>query len=129
MYSRDSVLYIYIYTHIYIFQIIFHYRLLQDIKYSSLYCMLWRRKWQSSPAFLPGKLHGQRRLAGYSPWGHKESDMTEHATCHMTEHASTHYTLGPCCLSSLYVNQICALSTTKHSDRSVPAEVLIMKGL
>ena len=27
--------------------------------------------------FLPGKLHGQRRLAGYSPWGHKESDMTE----------------------------------------------------
>ena len=55
----------------------------------------------------------------YSPWGHKESDMTEHATCHMTEHASTHYTLGPCCLSSLYVNQICALSTTKHSNRSL----------
>ena len=25
---------------------------------------------------LPGKFHGQRRLAGYSPWGHKESDMT-----------------------------------------------------
>ena len=28
--------------------------------------------------FLPGKSHGQRSLAGYSPWGHKESDMTEH---------------------------------------------------
>ena len=27
--------------------------------------------------FLPGKFHGQRRLAGYSPWGHKKSDMTE----------------------------------------------------
>ena len=27
--------------------------------------------------FLPGKFHGQRRLVGYSPWGHKESDMTE----------------------------------------------------
>ena len=27
--------------------------------------------------FLPGKLHGQRSLVGYSPWGHKESDMTE----------------------------------------------------
>ena len=27
--------------------------------------------------FLPGKLHGQRSLAGYSPWGHKELDMTE----------------------------------------------------
>ena len=27
--------------------------------------------------FLPGKSHGQRSLAGYSPWGHKESDMIE----------------------------------------------------
>ena len=36
----------------------------------------WRRKWQPSPVFLPGKSHGQRNLAGYSPWGHKESDTT-----------------------------------------------------
>ena len=28
-----------------------------------------------TPVFLPGKSHGQRRLVGYSPWGHKESDM------------------------------------------------------
>ena len=35
----------------------------------------WRRKWQPTPVFLPGKSHGQRSLAGYSPWGHKESDM------------------------------------------------------
>ena len=34
----------------------------------------WRRKWQPTPAFLPGKFHGQRSLAGYSPWGHKEPD-------------------------------------------------------
>ena len=27
--------------------------------------------------FLPGESHEQRTLAGYSPWGHKESDMTE----------------------------------------------------
>ena len=27
--------------------------------------------------FLPGKSHGQRSLAGYSLWGHKELDMTE----------------------------------------------------
>ena len=32
----------------------------------------------STPQFLPGKFHGQRSLAGYSPWGHKESDTTEH---------------------------------------------------
>ena len=29
------------------------------------------------PVFLPGKFHEQRKLAGYSPWGHKESDTTE----------------------------------------------------
>ena len=44
----------------------------------------WRRAWQPTPAFLPGESHGQRFLAGYSPWGHKESDMTE-----ATEHAGT----------------------------------------
>ena len=32
--------------------------------------------------FLPGKSHGQRSLVGYSPWGHKESDATEHARIH-----------------------------------------------
>ena len=32
---------------------------------------LWRRAWQPTPVFLPGKSHRQRRLAGYSPWGHK----------------------------------------------------------
>ena len=37
----------------------------------------WRRKWQPTQVFLPGKSHGQRSLAGYSPWGHKESDITE----------------------------------------------------
>jgi len=31
----------------------------------------WRRKWQPTPVFLLGKSHGQRTLAGYSPWGHK----------------------------------------------------------
>ena len=34
----------------------------------------WRRKWQPTPVFLPGKFHGQRSLACYSPWGRKESD-------------------------------------------------------
>ena len=36
-----------------------------------------RRAWQSTPVFLPGESHGQRSLAGYSPWGHKMSDTTE----------------------------------------------------
>ena len=31
----------------------------------------WRRRWQPTPVFLPGKAHGKRSLAGYSPWGHR----------------------------------------------------------
>ena len=34
-----------------------------------------------TPVFLPGKSHGQRNLAGYSPWGHKELDITELLSC------------------------------------------------
>ena len=37
----------------------------------------WRSVWQPTPVFLPGESHGQRSLAGYSPWGHRESDTTQ----------------------------------------------------
>ena len=37
----------------------------------------WRRAWQPAPVFLPGESQGQGSLAGYSPWGHKESDTTD----------------------------------------------------
>ena len=33
----------------------------------------WRTKWRSTPVLLPGESHGQRSLAGHSPWGHRES--------------------------------------------------------
>ena len=36
-----------------------------------------RREWLLTLVFLPGEFHGQRSLVGNSPWGHKESDMTE----------------------------------------------------
>ena len=36
--------------------------------------ILWRREWQPTPVFLPGESHGQRSLAGYSPWDCKESE-------------------------------------------------------
>ena len=45
--------------------------------------ILWRRAWQPTPVFLPGESHGQRHLVGYSPWGHKELDKTEHARIKM----------------------------------------------
>ena len=40
----------------------------------------WRRKWLPTPVFLPWEVHGQRSLAGYSPWGCKESDTIEGLT-------------------------------------------------
>jgi len=36
----------------------------------------WRRAWQPTPLSLPGESQEQRSLAGYSPWGCKELDMT-----------------------------------------------------
>ena len=46
----------------------------------------WSRKRKPTPVFLPGKLHGQRSLVSYSPWGHKESDTTECARAHTHMH-------------------------------------------
>ena len=53
----------------------------------------WRRKWQSTPALLPGKSHGWRSLIGYSLWGRKESDMAERlhfTSLHSYERPSYH---------------------------------------
>ena len=50
----------------------------------------WRRKWQPTPVFFPGKSYGQRSLEGYCPWGHKELDTTEHTHSHTHTHTHTH---------------------------------------
>ena len=39
--------------------------------------MLWRRKWQPTPVFLPGESQGQRSLVGFHLWGRTESDTTD----------------------------------------------------
>ena len=46
----------------------------------------WRRKWQTTPVFLPGKSHGQRSLGVYSPWGRRESDTIERLILSFTFH-------------------------------------------
>ena len=53
--------------------------LLQHHSYFQYHLLLsdFKSKWQFTPVFLLGKSHGQRSLVGCSPWGHKESDMTE----------------------------------------------------
>ena len=52
----------------------------------------WRKTWQPTPGFLPGELHGQRDLVGYSPQGREESDTTEWLTL----------SLSPACSPSQY---------------------------
>jgi len=52
-------------------------RFIYLIRTDSNVFFLWLSKWQPTPVFLPREFHGQRSLAGYSPWGCKKSDMTE----------------------------------------------------
>ena len=59
------------------------------------------RKWQSTPALLPGKSYGWRSLIGYSPQGRKESDTTERL----------HFHFLPIHLSSLFAYLSTYLST------------------
>ena len=71
----------------------------------------WRRKWQPTPVFLPGKSHGWRSLVGYSPWGHKESDTTERL--HFTSlHYSYLYSLA--FLTFLFSNKCMAYLVTQY---------------
>ena len=58
----------------------------------------WRRKWQPTPVFLPGKSHGRRTLTGYSPWGRKES---------VTGTGHTHIILYLKCVSSRDQTVLC----------------------
>ena len=46
-----------------------------------------RTAWQRTPVFLSGESHGQRSLAGYSPWGCRELDTAE-----VAEYSRTHIT-------------------------------------
>ena len=49
-----------------------------------LHMSLRRRQWHPTPVLLPGNSHGRRSLVGCSPWGHKESDMTERLHFHFS---------------------------------------------
>ena len=54
---------------------------------------LWYlRQWQPTPVLLPGKSHGRRSLVGCSPWGRKESDMTEATKQQQQQQSVSHYT-------------------------------------
>ena len=63
---------------------------------------LRHRKRQPTPVFLPGKLHGQRSLVCYRPWGHKESDLTwlsPHTYIHRHSYVVVFPFFGLCCVA------------------------------
>ena len=69
----------------------------------------WRRKWQPTPLFLPGKSQGQRSLVCYNPWGHKELDMRKLDT-HVHTHTCAHtHTLSLCLFSTTYLSLVGSL--------------------
>ena len=72
----------------------------------------WSREWQLTLVFLPGKSHRQRSLAGNSPWGHKESDTTEHTHTHTHTHTHKCYKqlIGHCASGLLFAFFIFSLS-------------------
>ena len=60
-----------------------------------------RRKGQPTPVFLPGESHGQRSLAGYSPWGCKELDVTGQLTLSLSFYDQKKKEMGLRCEGAL----------------------------
>ena len=78
---------------------------------------LWRRKWQFTPVFLPGKSHGWRSLLGYSPWGRKELDMIEglhFAILWNSVFRRLYLSFSSLLFASLLFTAICRASTDSH---------------
>ena len=76
----------------------------------------WRRTWQPTPVFLPGESHGQRSLVGYSPWGSKDSDMTESHTHTHTHKGERRNICVFCAMSLLFLLLIHGF--TAHEDNN-----------
>ena len=65
--------------------------------FSSILCFYWRRKWQPTPVFLPGKSYGQRSLAGQSMGlqrvGHDLATEQQNNIYQMEFHGNRHTTI------------------------------------
>ena len=68
--------------------------------------ILWRRKLQPTPVFLPGESHVQKRPEGYSTWGHRKSETTECTQTHIHAHINTHTIRGESRFCGLKVHRI-----------------------
>ena len=85
--------------------------------------ILMSRKWQLTSIFLPGKFHGQRSLAGYHLWGHKEVDRTGRRKTHTHNTSVAH---GHCWM---ILHGICSNLQTKqpHVRKRLLAKPLLTK--
>ena len=66
---------------------------------------------QLTPVLLPGEFHGQKSFMGYSPWGHKESHMTEQLTL-LLQLTHIHFFWGGMVRNTLPPPQRCTLLIT-----------------
>ena len=65
-----------------------------------------------NPVLLPGKFHEQRSLVGCSPWGSKESDMTEHVNTHT--HTALKMCKSSCIVSSFLLEYFTVFTCAPH---------------
>ena len=77
----------------------------------------WRRKWQPTPVFLPGKSHGQRSLLGYRPWGPKESDTTEQLSSSSKNWDVLDWSFRLCEYWSVFIGPVSQRKATQRSQQ------------
>ena len=82
----------------------------------------WRRAWQPTPVFLPGKSHGQRSLTGYSSWGCKELDTTERLHFTSLQDFSIYMCFFNClnCICSFFSLILFIFSLSNHKPELCP---------
>ena len=85
-----------------------------------------RRKWPQTPVFLPGKPHGQRRLASHRPWGHKSvghdlaaKQQQQHSLCEQTAFVSPFIS---CWISEFFPP---LFTTVSHPAMNISAQVFM----
>ena len=86
----------------------------------------WRRKWQPTPVMSPGKSHGQRSLAGCSPWGCKESEATEQLSTRWQIFSENHQIGELIIICILSEHALCAGPGSKHLHLKQPPLVALV---
>ena len=86
----------------------------------------WRREWQPTPVYLPGKFYGQGSLVSYSAWDYKESDTTKHTHTPTHPHPHTHphcsHHVQARAVSSLQA--VCSRHKSKSKSRTIACSLL-----